>query len=343
MNFRRHFSVLLFFTFCAQASIAADAPRATETPPSTPSDSVSSQAWNPFSIRLYADDAEHFARLFTAHAGALSAAQLQDGYLQGASRGVEIFTPQRIRDAENLAKKVAALREDYAYAIEHCLPMLDELNDEMRSIYLAFRGLLPQQKLPEVYVVFGAGNSGGTAAPDAQVLGLEVACKKGTTRAAFRKYMRMMFAHESVHSWQEGSEQDWLEDPVLFSALGEGTAEYLAHIVLGSVPDPERDAWAKTKGESVWLEFAQDRMRVRKNSNNAMSADTAEGKAYLRWFANYGSAPEGWPYEAGYWVGRQIAAQYVARASDKNAAIKRLLSLKDPQGILRDSGVVLTP
>jgi hypothetical protein len=59
---------------------------------------------------------------------------------------------------------------------------------------------------------------------------------------------------------------------------------------------------------------------------------------FLRWFANYGSAPEGWPYEAGYWVGMRIAEAYVAHAHDKHAAIRDLIELRDPGAILKASG-----
>lgn len=59
---------------------------------------------------------------------------------------------------------------------------------------------------------------------------------------------------------------------------------------------------------------------------------------FKRWFANCGSAPEGWPCEAGYWVGMRIAEAYVAQASDKHAAIRQLLNIEDPSEVLNASG-----
>ena len=58
---------------------------------------------------------------------------------------------------------------------------------------------------------------------------------------------------------------------------------------------------------------------------------------FKRWFANCGSAPEGWPCEAGYWVGMRIAEGYVANASNKRAAIRELLEPQDPAAILKAS------
>lgn len=297
--------------------------------------------WDPFKQQLRSEDVQRFAKLFAEAKGAPTAAQLTQAYLQPGSRGIEIFTPHRIVNAENLAKNVAERKDDYAWAIQTCLPLLDGLNAEMRSVYLAFHGLLPDVALPDVYVVFGSGNSGGTAAADAQVLGLEVACKKGTSAQEFKTYMRMMFAHETVHSLQQHQNADWASDPMLMSAISEGTADYLASVVLGRVPDPERDVWAKARGAELWQQFAHDRATVRSNVAQAQTKNTPENKAFLRWFANAGAAPEGWPFEAGYWIGRQIVTQYVERAPDKMAAIQRLLSMKDAEGILRDSGIQL--
>lgn len=59
---------------------------------------------------------------------------------------------------------------------------------------------------------------------------------------------------------------------------------------------------------------------------------------FRRWLANYGSAPEGWPDEAGYWVGMRIAEACVARAHDKYAAVRELLELRDPGAIPKASG-----
>jgi hypothetical protein len=60
--------------------------------------------------------------------------------------------------------------------------------------------------------------------------------------------------------------------------------------------------------------------------------------AFHRWFANAGHAPEGWPYELGYWVGMRIAEAYVARAADPHRAMDELIEAKDPAAMLKASG-----
>lgn len=290
---------------------------------------------DPLTAEIDARDAIRFARLMEN--GAVPTADLlQRAYLDGAGLGVKIFTPNRIVDAQRLARVVAAKPENYRYAIRECLPRMPALRGDLRAIYLAYAGLLPERPLPAIKVVFGAGNSGGTANAEAQVIGLEVTCLPGTTPEKFRTIMRDFFAHETVHTWQTDETPEALADPLLSQALREGAADYLASLVTGEVPDLERDAWARQRESWLWQEFQRDRQAMQADSECLRKRSASP--RFRRWFANYGSAPEGWPYEAGYWVGMRIAEAYVARANDKHAAIRDLVELRDPGAILKASG-----
>lgn len=287
---------------------------------------------DPLTAQVHAEDATRFAKAFVA--GRVSAAELQAEYLNGAGRGVEVFTPHRIQSAENLAAAVAARGDDYAHAIRTCLPLVPELNLQLRAVYLAYKGLLPELPLPAVHVVFGAGNSGGTAAADAQVMGLEVMCGQGTTPDAFRAAMFTMFAHETVHSWQTQPAQA-PQDLLLYAALAEGTPDLLALLVTGRQPHLGRDAWAREREADIWRRFQADRAVVMRGEQ------PAAGEAVARWFGNHGrrfeGLPAGWPSELGYWVGMRIAQAYLSRAEEGRAAIKALIANRDPDSVLRDS------
>jgi len=173
---------------------------------------------DPLIADIDARDAQRFAQLMRNDA-LPSATVLQRDYLDGATSAVAVFTPMRIVDAQHLAAAIAAYPESYRYAIRECLPRLPALRGDLRAIYLAFAGLLPERPLPAIEVVFGARNSGGTASSDAQVLGLEVTCPPGTSFDQFRTTMRGFFAHESVHTWQRDDPSAERADPLLHQAL----------------------------------------------------------------------------------------------------------------------------
>lgn len=290
---------------------------------------------DPLAARVELADAQRFAAVFKAAGGAPTAEQLQRGYLDGAGRGVAIFTPGRIVDAARLARQIAGNPRDYAHAIETCLPLAARLDGELRAIYLGLKGLQPKRPLPAFHIVFGAGNSGGTARADAQVIGLEVVCKDVKTADDFRREIRGYMAHETVHTWQNGDDGT---DPLLQSALHEGMADYVAKLVTGASLSAEREQWAQPREAWLWQQFESDRRALAGRSHAEAMRDPALRARYQRWFSNYGSAPQGWPFEAGYWVGMRIAEAYVARAADKRAALEVLIEARDPAAILEASG-----
>jgi hypothetical protein len=291
---------------------------------------LGSTAWatDPLTARVQTADAERFAQLFKA--GRTSADELQAGYLKGAGVGVQVFTPHRIENAANLAKAIAAQPADYAHAIATCLPLVSSLDAELRAVYLAYRGLLPELPLPEVHVVFGARNSGGTASPKAQVIGLEVMCGMGATPESFRRNMRNIFAHETVHAWQSQPKEE-PADLLLFAAFAEGVPDFLASLVTGVTPSPERDTFGRANEAAIWRQFQADRQAWMQGDKSVVQ----------RWFGNAGTPLTGvaqaWPSELGYWVGMQLARSVYERSSDGRAALRALIAKRDPAALLKAS------
>lgn len=300
------------------------------------------QGVDPLTAEVRSEDARRFAAVFEATGGTPSAAELQAGYLDGAGRGVEIFTRGRIQNADNLAAAIASDPEKYRRGIEVCLPLAEAASSDLRAIYLGLQSLYPGRALPEIHVVFGAGNSGGTAGPDAQVLGLEVICEIAETPAEIRERYRHFFAHETVHVLQINEEADRDTSDVLLSgSMREGVADFVSYLVTGAVPSLARDSWAREREAELWTQFQADRDMI--NAGVASGVDLSNPptelmQAYNRWLANYRSAPDGWPHEVGYWIGRQIAQAYFDKAEDKRTALDTLLRLEDPVSILAESG-----
>ena len=297
--------------------------------------SVVNAGADPLTVRIHVEDVERFATLLSATNARPSAADVQRGYLDHASYGVSVFTPGRIGDAARLADKIRANPDLYRRAVSDCLPRVKAATADLRAIYLALRGLLPDRPLPHIYVVIGAGNSGGTAGPGAQVIGLEVLCRENPSPAGLRTALRRFFAHETVHTFQQnisGIEAS----PLLGEALVEGAADFIAALVTGETPEPERARWALPREKILWAQFVKDMPASLPTARDDPPAEAVE--AVNRWLHNYGSAPPGWPGEVGYWVGMRIWTAYYANASDKHRAIADMLTWHDHELILRKSG-----
>lgn len=302
-----------------------------------------SAAWaqggvDPLTARV--DDAavQRFAQLWRATDGKPTAAQIQTDYLANGGRAIEVFTPGRIGSAERLAGKIEQTPQLYSEAIERCWPWVTATNAQLRATYFGLKGLLPHRPLPQIAVVIGADNSGGTAASGMQVIGLEVICRLSPTRAEFEDRMRQFFAHETVHTWQSATGPAATENPLLAAALAEGVPDYVTSLVTARVPNPDRNAWALPREEWIWKQFQADSAVVRAGTDPSGEMNEAAQAAFRRWFANAGDPPPGWPDELGYWVGMRIAEAHVAASADPRAAIDELLEPDDPATILQKSG-----
>lgn len=282
---------------------------------------------DPLTVSIITQDAERFAALFKATGGKPSAEQIQRDYLDKGSYGISVFTPGRIKDAANLAAVIAKDPARYDKAIRECLPRVQAANADLRSIYLGLSGLFPDRPLPHVYMVFGAGNSGGTASATAQVLGLEVICAENPTPEKFRAALRYFFAHETVHSLQRQSAKGDTS-PLLNAMLMEGAADFIATLVTGEEQASERAQWARPREQALWT---------------ALSTDLTKAEAPTqRWIYNYQAAPESWPSDVGYWMGMRIWQSYYDKAADKRQAVRDMLGWDDPKIILERSGYATT-
>jgi hypothetical protein len=108
--------------------------------------------------------------------------------------------------------------------------------------------------------------------------------------------------------------------------------------VTAQVPDPARDAWARSREAWIWGQFQHDAAVVRTGTKANGDMTPKAQAAFKRWFGNAGHPPYGWPSELGYWVGMRIAEKYVAESHDPHAAIDQLLDPRHPAAIIAESG-----
>lgn len=317
------------------SAFAAVAVAQATPPPPRPAD--------PLTAEIETGDADRFAALFERTGGQPTAEQLQRAYLDNSSYGVRVFTPNRIIDATNLAAAIRAKPELYARAIRTCLPIVKDTTAELRATYLAFHGLFPERALPRIYLVVGAGNSGGTAGPGAQVLGLETLCGIADTPDRLRTILRGFYAHETVHVFQGEPDVERAGNILLSNVLSEGAADFIATLVTGQQMDPARAAWAAPREAELWRQFEADLVTTRGARWDQRRKGTAVGESLNRWVANYGSAPKDWPSEVGYWIGQRIWQRWYDRQPDKQAALRAMLDLRVPEAVLAVGRFVAQP
>lgn len=267
-------------------------------------------------------DAERFAALFVAHGGRPDAAVLRAGYLDPGSPGVKLFTPHRIQSADNLSGAVARDGDDYRHAIERCLPAARAMATDVDQDVDRIGHLLGRRDVAPAYVLFGAGNSGGTAGPDGLALGLEVVCRGVATTAQAKARLRGFVLHEMTHVHQERVQMAPSRDTLLRQILVEGFADFVMEKATDGREhaDVTRERHGAAHEASLWRDIQPDLSQAVDRSD---------------WL--YRPAA-GRPADMGYWIGKRICEAYYRQATDKQAALRVLLELRDPEQILQDSG-----
>ena len=281
------------------------------------------------------EDAENFSHTFNMNEK-MRKSDIEQNYLNIGTQGIDIFTPYRIKNADNLVDKINNNKAAYNKAINLCLPAARKISEQANNMLNKVQTLLDEKESAPVYILFGANNSGGTATKDGIVLGLEVLCRFAENEEDAKEIILSFIAHEVVHVYQsrirlslqnnsgdssESSEESE-KTTLLKQSLLEGVADYVAFLALGKIVTSEikRHEYGVKNEAKTWSEF-------KIGMHNSELGD---------WIYNQSKASK--PNDMGYWVGKRIAQAYYDNSEDKTKALRELLLLQDPVAILEKSG-----
>ena len=248
-------------------------------------------------------------------------------YVERGTAGLVDYFFAKIGTTEKLVSFVNGHRRYYDSVRANTL-RAREMEPQVREALRKLAVLYPRAKFPDIYFVVGRLSSGGTVSNNGLLIGTEMySVAPDTPKDELSVGLRRIVApsdelphtvvHELVHFQQRGGSRFLLR-----GALAEGGAEFIADLVLPSPRKPFYRVWGEQHEALVWERFTAD----------MKSAD------WSKWIGGNTRAPEEWPADLGYFVGYEIARRYYDRAEDKQAAIRDLLELRDPEGILKASG-----
>jgi hypothetical protein len=198
--------------------------------------------------------------------------------------------------------------------------------------------LYPEARFRDVYFLIGNLYTGGTTGRSGMLIGTEqyasgpdtprgelpAWAQAATSVNDFRAIVGLV-VHETVHTLQK-PKPSGQGSTLLRDVLGEGIPDFLTELAIGPrVVSTPREIYGRAHEHEVWVDF-QDEMESDSTTKTWMYNGMVPPDK------NHGAV------DIGYWVGYRIASAYYARTSDKRAAVRDLLELKDPEAILRASG-----
>lgn len=243
-------------------------------------------------------------------------------YLNTGTEGLREYYLTKCREPENFSAAIWK-RAEFYNAIRAATLRLDPDKSVIRDSFRKLKSMYSDAVFPDVYFVIGQLTSGGTASLSGLLIGVEMssagpqtprgslsAWEKANVASADR--LPGLVAHELIHYQFKGSG----DVSLLAQAVQEGAADFVAARIAPVLPEKTREEYAKAHEAELWQRFHAEK----------------DGTDLTNWM--YGAPPiAGMPSDLGYWAGRRICESYYHRASDKTAALREIIELRDPREI----------
>jgi hypothetical protein len=286
--------------------------------------SACSQNKDPMATEIITSDLDNFWVAFEKAGAEIDPHALEEYYLKLGSKGVKGFMRGRIKNSEHLAKVIRYNRSYYS-SIKPSVDSIHAMKDEIRASLVKLKDLYPEAIFPPVYFVIGTLNSGGTSTRNGLIIGAEMyGLSNETPKESLNDWLKTVLkpvsevphivVHELVHFQQKYNGRT-----LLSASIKEGAADFIGELVTGKHINKHIHDYANPNEEALWKEF-KDRMHK---------------KDFSGWL--YSSSGDR-PNDLGYWMGYKIVEAYYNKSLDKRKAIKDILTIKDFDKFLTESG-----
>jgi hypothetical protein len=283
----------------------------------------------PERVKLVTTDIDHFWRAYaaarqdTAHAQAL----FRQAYFAKGSEGLQDYYRLKIRQDATFTKAILQ-RPQYYRSIQPTTLAIAAEKAHIVAAFRRFQDLYPAVQFQHIYFVIGGWVSGGTVSEAGLLIGADqVANGPGVITSELTLLQRnrceavtnmpALMVHELVHRNQGP------QDGTLLSyALNEGMADFVAELVTGHNPNQRLHPYGNAHEQELWRAFQKE----------------MAGHDSHNWLANGRQETPEKPCDLGYYVGYRIVQAYYNQQVDKQQALAHILTLRDPQAFLAESG-----
>lgn len=282
---------------------------------------------DPEAAQIISSDIDNFWKAFDAAKPENSLYIFRDQYIRKGSIGLQEFTLYRIGSSCELVDAIEA-HPKYYRSIRESTLKAHAFREPIRATFRKLKALYGAALFPDVYLLIGRMNSGGTYTENALLIGVEMYGRtKDMPVEELKEWHRQVIkpideiphivAHELIHYQQKYPKPN---KSLLGASIGEGSADFIAELISGNHINQHLHAYGNPREEELWREFKQ-----------AMTTnDTAS------WLYNGGKIKDR-PADLGYYIGYKIAEAYYRQSPDKRQAIRDILEIQDFERFLTSS------
>ena len=304
---------------------------------SDPSTGPSGGVTDPAQAVFVTSDIPNFWAAFDAGGSTGAAAPFQSHYLNRASPGLRDFSRARNVTATNIAQMVGTVPRYLADIRPFTLRLATDvsLQSRMRDGYRRMKDLYPAAVFPPVTFFVGRFSTGGTTSGNGMLIGIEFySLGPNTPLDELNQFQRdnvrpldslpVIVAHEHVHVLQVQANgiMSRANKTLLEQSLLEGAADFIGELVSAGNVNARLRAYAIPRETALWADFRA-----------AMN-----GTDVSQWLYNQGDATSARPGDLGYFIGYRIVESYYNRTTNKTAAIRAIIEIRNANQFLTQSG-----
>jgi len=273
---------------------------------------------DPEKVNIVSSDIDLFWKAYDKAKPENSLYVFRDDYIRKGSRGLKEFTEYRIGSSCELVDMLER-RPKYFASLRNVSLKAHTFKEPMRAAFRKLKAVYPDAVFPDVYLMIGKMNSGGTYTENALLIGVDMyGLTPNTPMEELSDWLKKVLkpideipyivAHELIHYQQKYPK----ERTLLGSAIGEGSADFVAELIAGKHINDHLHEFGNPKENELWAEFKR----------SMTTNDTS------LWLYNGGKIKDR-PADLGYYIGYKIAESYYKNAPDKNRAVKDILEIKN--------------
>ncbi|HEY9226378.1 MAG TPA: DUF2268 domain-containing putative Zn-dependent protease [Gemmatimonadaceae bacterium] len=289
-------------------------------------------------------DIVRFWEAYDAGAGGDRTTAFQTRYLDKASAGLADFVRLRSVTAMSLVQMVSAFPK-YFQSIRAAnlgIASNDAVVARIRANYSTIKSLYPAAVFPPLTFVVGRFSTGGTISNNGILIGSEFYSVTAGTPVdelgLFQKAnvkpldsLPVIVSHEHAHVLQlrGGGVFTRSNKSLLEQSLMEGGADFIGELSSrGNINSRQMD-YGLVNEAALWNEFKV----------------VMRGTDVSQWLYNQGSVAGNTPRpgDLGYFIGYRITQAYYERHGDKRAALRDIITMKDADAFLAESGYAPSP
>lgn len=282
---------------------------------------------DPDKVQIISSDIDLFWKAYDKAKPENSLYVYRDEYIRKGSIGLKDFTEYRIGSSCELVDVLEARPKYYASLREVSLKA-HTFKEPMRAAFRKLKSIYPDAVFPDVYLLIGKMNSGGTYTENALLIGVDMyGLTPNTPKDELTDWLKKVLkpideipfivAHELIHYQQKYPKGD---RSLLGSSIGEGSADFIAELIAGKHINQHLHDFGNPKERELWSEFKQ-----------SMAANDTS-----LWLYN-GNKIKDRPADLGYYMGYKIAEAYYKNSADKKQAVRDILEIKDFNAFLKAS------